>query len=225
MEYDSFQSAVDAGADAQALSRYVVDAITAFTRGQGVALDFLSLDAVGRFCTALGIRRNWAELELDEIAPPDDFDVNTVPRGEADKILGLFAALIRDGHLKPMDEGAPVPTVLNDFLQTPQRFQDAKTYGHLDEFAYALAVELEHGRDRGQNVTMNHPLLTGMVVLAHLAEDSLYYARLRVMEAEGELFDLQLKKKPFKKIHHCLTTLEDARGRLAARLAEKLADA
>jgi hypothetical protein len=35
-----------------------------------------------------------------------------------------------------------------------------------------------------------------MVVLAHLAEDRLYYARLLVMETEGELFNAQLKNTP-----------------------------
>lgn len=226
MRYDSFQAAVDAGADANALAHYVVDAVAAFTDGKGVALDFLAPDAVGRFCTSLGIRRNWAELSLDEIAPADEFGVNVVPNGEADKVLGLLAALIRDKYLKPKHEtGSPAPDILNDFLSTPERFQGAKTYGHLDEFAYSLAVELEHGRDRGQNVTMNHPLLTGMVVLAHLAEDTHYYARLRVMEAEGELFNFQLEKKPYKQLHEVLTRLEDARARLSARLAEKIADA
>lgn len=99
------------------------------------------------------------------------------------------------------------------------------TLGHLDEFAYALAVELEHGRERGQNVTMNHPLLTGMVVLAHLTEDTLYYARLRVMEAEGELFNLQLKRTPYADLRDQLALLQYAKSLLAARMDEKLAQA
>ena len=224
-KFDSFEEAVAAKADAHALAHYVVDTVSSFSDGRDVQFDFLARDAVGTFCLSLGITRNWAELELDAIAPPDEFDVNVVPIAEASEILGLLAALVRDKYLHPRNEGKPVPTLLNDFLQEPSRFQDKKTYGHLDEFAYALAVELEHGRDRGANVTMNHPLLTGMVVMAHLSEDSLYYARLRVMEAEGELLHLQLEKKPFKQIHAHLETLADAQRRLHARIAEKIADA
>ncbi len=218
----SLQRAVEQAADADVLAHSVVRTISAFTKGQAVQFDFLSLEAVGRFCTSLGIRRNWGKLTLDEIAPADSFGINVVPTGEADKVLGLLAALIRDGHLKPKNHGKPAPEVLNDFLQTPKQFQGEPTLGHVDEFAYALAVELEHGRERGQNITMNHPLMTGMVVMAHLAEDTLYYARLRVMEAEGELFDQQCHRKPFQQIHESLAALADARARLAAREKEKL---
>ncbi len=225
MKFGTFAEATEAKANAEALAHYVVDTVSAFGEGRDVQFDFLAKDAVGAFCRSLGIKRNWAELDLDEIAPPDDFDINVVPTGEASAILGLLAALVRDDHLHPKNEGKPVPTLLNDFLQEPSRFQGEKTLGHLDEFAYALAVELEHGRDRGANVTMNHPLLTGMVVMAHLSEDSLYYARLRVMEAEGELLHMQLEKKPFKEIHAQLATLADARRRLDERVAEKIAAA
>lgn len=221
-KFGSFEEAIAGKANAEALAHYVVDTVSSFGEGKDVQFDFLAKDAVGAFCRSLDIKRNWAELELDEIAPPDDFDVNIVPTAEASKILGLLAALVRDKYLHPKNEGKPVPTLLNDFLQEPSRFQDEKTLGHLDEFAYALAVELEHGRDRGANVTMNHPLLTGMVVMAHLSEDSLYYARLRVMEAEGELLHMQLEKKPFKEIHDQLATLADAKRRLDERVAEKI---
>ncbi|MEJ2292781.1 MAG: hypothetical protein P8Y05_13865, partial [Deinococcales bacterium] len=37
------------------------------------------------------------------------------------------------------------------------------------------------------NVTTNHPVLTGRVVLAHLKEMLDYYARLEVAELEGDL--------------------------------------
>ncbi len=223
--YRSFTDAVDAGADADALAHYVVDTVSAFTAGRDVTFDFLAREAVGSFCRTLEIRRNWAELSLDEIAPPDEFGVNVVPRAEASRILGLLAALIRDKYLRPKDAGAPAPTVLNDFLEEPSRFQGATTLGHLDEFAYALAVELEHGRDRGTNLTMNHPLLTGLVVIAHLTEDTLYYARLRVMEAEGDVFSLAREKKPFAKLHAAQAKHADAVRRLNLRISEKLADA
>ena len=225
VRFRSFDEAVAAGADADALAHYVVDTVSAFTAGRDVSFDFLSKQAVGTFSRSLGIRRNWAELTLDEIAPADRFGVNVVPKAEAGRILGLLAALIRDKYLKPKNEGKAVNTVLNDFLEEPSRFQGAKTYGHLDEFAYALAVELEHGRDRGTNLTMNHPLLTGLVVIAHLTEDTMYYARLRVMEAEGDLFSSTIERKPYSKVHEVQLRHADAVKRLNARLAEKLADA
>lgn len=59
----------------------------------------------------------------------------------------------------------------------------------LEEFRRGLEIELEHGvRFRDANVTNNHPLLTGMIVLAHLKEMMDYYERLEVAELEGDLF-------------------------------------
>ena len=37
------------------------------------------------------------------------------------------------------------------------------------------------------NVTNNHPILTGKIVLAHLKETLEYYTRLRVAEIEGDM--------------------------------------
>jgi hypothetical protein len=92
--------------------------------------------------------------------------------------------------------GKPQLDIISDFLPNGKRYKRAKTLGHLWEFQYALAVELEHGRTRGNNVTNNHPLLTALVVVAHLAEDKLYYARLWEMETSGEFFNAQLEKAP-----------------------------
>ncbi len=64
---------------------------------------------------------------------------------------------------------------------------------NMDEFAYALKVELEHGRLKAANVTNNHPFLTAMIVLAHMTETITYYKRLQVMEAEGEIFEILRK--------------------------------
>ncbi len=59
----------------------------------------------------------------------------------------------------------------------------------VEEFRDGLQVELEHGlRFADANVTSNHPILTGLIVLAHLKEMLDYYARLRVAELEGDLF-------------------------------------
>lgn len=58
----------------------------------------------------------------------------------------------------------------------------------LEDFRRGLEVELEHGtRFRDANVTNNHPLLTGKIVLAHLKETMDYYQRLEVAEIEGDL--------------------------------------
>jgi hypothetical protein len=223
-KFKTFADAVAAKADADTLAHYVVDVVSAFTDGEDVLFDFLAKGTVGIFCTSLGIQRNWAELSLDEIAPLDERDIHVVPLDEAASVLALMKALIRDHHLTPTEDDQPERAVLNDFLPEGGRFANEKTYGHLWEFAYALAVELEHGRERGQNLTMNHPLLTGMVVLAHLAEDALYYARLLVMETEGELFNARLKNTPYKDLRAGMQKLSWAQQRLGARLDEKLAD-
>ena len=58
----------------------------------------------------------------------------------------------------------------------------------LEEFRLGLEVELEHGtRYKEANVTNNHPLLTGKIVVAHLKESMDYYERLDVAEIEGDL--------------------------------------
>lgn len=55
-------------------------------------------------------------------------------------------------------------------------------------FQQGLEVELEHGLQfPDANVTNNHPVLTGKIVLAHLKEMLDYYLRLSVAELEGDL--------------------------------------
>ncbi|MFH0845613.1 MAG: DUF5661 family protein [Pseudomonadota bacterium] len=57
-----------------------------------------------------------------------------------------------------------------------------------EEFRNGLEVELEHGLTfKDANVTNNHPLLTGMIVLAHFKESLDYYRLLEVAELEGDL--------------------------------------
>ena len=59
-----------------------------------------------------------------------------------------------------------------------------------NEFRRGLEVELEHGlRFKDANVTNNHPILTGKIVLAHLKESSYYYKLLDVAELEGDLME------------------------------------
>jgi hypothetical protein len=58
-----------------------------------------------------------------------------------------------------------------------------------EAFQGGLEVELEHGlKFREANVTNNHPILTGRIVVAHLMEISDYYERLKVLEFEAKLF-------------------------------------
>ena len=57
-----------------------------------------------------------------------------------------------------------------------------------DAFKQGLEVELEHGvQFKDANVTNNHPVLTGKIVLAHLKEMLDYYVRLEVAELEGDI--------------------------------------
>ncbi len=66
-------------------------------------------------------------------------------------------------------------------------------------FRIGLEVELEHGiRFPEANVTNNHPILTGKIVLAHFKETLDYYQRLEVAEIEGDLLKALLKKNPSK---------------------------
>jgi len=65
----------------------------------------------------------------------------------------------------------------------------------VESFRRGLEVELEHGvRFKDANVTNNHPLLTGKIVLAHLKETLDYYERLEVAELEGDLLKAAMAK-------------------------------
>jgi len=65
----------------------------------------------------------------------------------------------------------------------------------LEDFRMGLQVELEHGTMFDDaNVTNNHPILTGMIVLAHMKETLDYYERLDVAEIEGDLLKAVMSK-------------------------------
>ena len=65
----------------------------------------------------------------------------------------------------------------------------------LEDFKAGLEVELEHGTMfKTYNVTNNHPLLTGKIVMAHFMETLDYYKRLEIAEAEGDLLKAVLAK-------------------------------
>jgi len=69
----------------------------------------------------------------------------------------------------------------------------------LEEFRVGLEVELEHGiRFKDANVTNNHPVLTGLIVIAHLKESLDYYKLLEVAELEGDLLKAVDAKDPDK---------------------------
>jgi len=70
----------------------------------------------------------------------------------------------------------------------------------LEAFRKGLEVELEHGtRFEDANVTNNHPILTGKIVIAHLKETMDYYERIDVAEMEGDLLKA-IQSKNIEKI-------------------------
>ena len=223
----TYAQAISKKATTNDLVKYVVEQVGLFGEGKNATIDFLDRAAVGEFCRALGFaaERNWAALPLDEISPEDETGAKVVPADEAAKILACVKVMFSRGKLAPSDEGTPAPHILNDFLPAGTTYRGKKCLGHLWEWQYALAVELEHGRYRGTNVTNNHPVLTALVVLAHLSEDALYYARLWVMETEGELLNAQLDRTPFAELHETLEVLQRAEQHKAQRIAEKVAAA
>ena len=86
------------------------------------------------------------------------------------------------------------------------------------EFCTGLEVELEHGLQfKDANVTNNHPLLTGLIVLAHFKESLDYYRLLEVAELEGDLVKA-IAKGQSKKIKDYYARL--AKARIELRSAE-----
>ncbi|HVN95949.1 MAG TPA: DUF5661 family protein [Syntrophorhabdaceae bacterium] len=86
-----------------------------------------------------------------------------------------------------------------------------------EEFRKGLEVELEHGvRFKDANVTNNHPIITGMIVLAHLKESLDYYKLLDVAELEGDLLkavaagNVAKIRKEYKKLAQARITLAKA---------------
>jgi hypothetical protein len=87
----------------------------------------------------------------------------------------------------------------------------------VEDFRRGLEVELEHGLQfPDANVTNNHPILTGKIVLAHLKEMLDYYARLEVAELEGDLLKA-LRRKDAQKLMAKYEKLVEARSELSER--------
>ncbi|GAB4490677.1 MAG: hypothetical protein OHK006_23790 [Thermodesulfovibrionales bacterium] len=92
----------------------------------------------------------------------------------------------------------------------------------VEEFRRGLEIELEHGTMfKDANVTNNHPLLTGKIVLAHLKEMMDYYERLEVAELEGDLLKATVSGN-VAKVRKYLKRLADARIELAEAEAKTL---
>jgi len=86
----------------------------------------------------------------------------------------------------------------------------------LESFRKGLEVELEHGTMFDDaNVTHNHPILTGMIVLAHMKESLDYYERLDIAEVEGDLLkavlsgNLEKIKTKYKKLFEAHNVLNN----------------
>jgi len=89
-----------------------------------------------------------------------------------------------------------------------------------EQFRAGLDVELEHGTMyKEANVTNNHPVITGKIVLAHMIESLDYYRRLEVAELEGDLHKAVVNgnaakaKNYYKRITKAKTELAEAEGR------------
>jgi hypothetical protein len=89
-----------------------------------------------------------------------------------------------------------------------------------EQFRAGLDVELEHGtRFKDANVTNNHPVITGMIVLAHMKESLDYYMLLDVAEAEGDLTtavaagNTDKIKKYYRKLSEARARLSDAEAK------------
>ncbi|MDD5604776.1 MAG: DUF5661 family protein [Dehalococcoidales bacterium] len=93
----------------------------------------------------------------------------------------------------------------------------------LEEFRRGLEIELEHGTMyEDANVTNNHPVLTGKIVLAHLKEMMDYYERLEVAEIEGDLLKAIMAKN-MEKVESKYKKLAAAKEELARVISDQMA--
>ena len=92
----------------------------------------------------------------------------------------------------------------------------------IEDFRKGLEVELEHGtRFDDANVTNNHPILTGKIVIAHLKETMDYYRRIDVAELEGDLLKAILSRN-IEKIESKYKELIEAQKLLNQAVANQL---
>jgi hypothetical protein len=116
---------------------------------------------------------------------------------------------------EPSVSGQEATTILN-IVNTQGMFIP------LDTFRKGLEVELEHGTRFGDaNVTNNHPILTGKIVIAHLKETIDYYERIDVAEMEGDLLKAILSRN-IEKIESKFIKLIEAQNLLNQSVTDQL---
>jgi hypothetical protein len=115
------------------------------------------------------------------------------------------------------------PTVMDKEALTILKIVNEKKVNiPLEDFKQGLEVELEHGTMyEDANVTNNHPVLTGKIVIAHLKETMDYYKRLEVVEIEGDILKAILSKD-FKKVEFKYKKLVEAQSQLIKAITEQL---
>ena len=92
----------------------------------------------------------------------------------------------------------------------------------VENFRKGLEVELEHGtRFTDANITNNHPILTGQIVIAHLKEMMDYYERIKVAEMEGDVLKA-IKSRNIEKIESKYTELIEARNALNQAVTDQM---
>jgi len=145
------------------------------------------------------------------------------------------ARALRDLIYKDLNSKVPTPVDLSTmnnvesikaYLNPKSKYEEF----NMEEFAFALKVELEHGKIKDVNVTNNHPFLTAMIALAHMTESLTYYKRLQLMEAEEEVYEIMRKieqgndvKKWTEELVKTQQEVAEAKQGLAERL-EKMDD-
>ncbi len=126
--------------------------------------------------------------------------------------LGLSDWTLKTEPVIPDDEASTILKLVN----TTNMDIDLST------FRKGLEVELEHGTIfEDANVTNNHPVLTGKIVLAHLKETMDYYKRIEVAEIEGDLLDA-IRSKNMERIESKYKKLIEAQNILITSVADQL---
>tara|TARA_B100000959_G_C14870069_1_gene577957 strand:- start:250 stop:696 length:447 start_codon:yes stop_codon:yes gene_type:complete len=115
------------------------------------------------------------------------------------------------------------PVVSDEEASTVLKLVNTTNMGiSLDTFRQGLEVELEHGTIfEDANVTNNHPVLTGKIVLAHLKETMDYYKRIEVAEIEGDLLEA-VRSKNMERIESKYKKLIEAQNILNKSVSEQL---
>jgi hypothetical protein len=115
------------------------------------------------------------------------------------------------------------PIVMQEEAATILKIVNTKSMDiPLEDFRKGLEVELEHGtRFDDANITNNHPVLTGKIVIAHLKETMDYYQRIDVAEMEGDLLKAILSRN-IEKIEAKFKKLIEAQNLLSQSVANQL---